>query len=145
MLSIKLGKEAYVEPVIEGSNYRFTVKVGKPKNAEATKSGTKLSRGANFKCLMSETPISQDYIRGEFKAKRATERLMAIVAEGRRSRVYLNPTKEMEEIDRNAKPKWKPELEMNQDSKDLLSGRGYGFVYWYELFTASCVLPPASL
>ena len=28
MLSTKKGKEAYVEPVIEGRGYRFTVKVG---------------------------------------------------------------------------------------------------------------------
>ena len=48
MLSTKAGKEAYVEPVIEGGGYRFTVKVGKPKDAEAAKNGTKLSRGANF-------------------------------------------------------------------------------------------------
>ena len=45
MLSTKAGKEAYVEPVIEGGGYRFTVKVGKPKDAEAAKNGTKLSRG----------------------------------------------------------------------------------------------------
>src|SRR5206468_4693627 len=51
-LSTKAGKEAYVEPVIEGSGYRFTVKVGKPKDAEAAKNGTKLSRGANFQCLV---------------------------------------------------------------------------------------------
>ena len=31
------GKEAYVEPVIEDGGYRFTVKVGKPKNAEVAK------------------------------------------------------------------------------------------------------------
>jgi len=29
-----------------GGGYRFTVKVGKPKDAEAAKNGTKLSRGA---------------------------------------------------------------------------------------------------
>ena len=58
MLSTKAGKEAYVEPVIEGGSYRFTVKVGKPKDAEAAKNGTKLARGANFKCLMSDTPIA---------------------------------------------------------------------------------------
>ena len=34
MLSTKKGKEAYVEPVIEGQGYRFTVKVGKPKDPE---------------------------------------------------------------------------------------------------------------
>ena len=44
MLSTKPGKEAYVEPVIEDGGYRFTVKVGKPKDAEAARSGTKLAR-----------------------------------------------------------------------------------------------------
>ena len=39
MLSTKAGKEAYVEPVIEGGGYRFTVKVGKPKDAESGEDG----------------------------------------------------------------------------------------------------------
>ena len=43
MLSTKKGKEAYVEPVIEGRGYRFVVKVGTPEDAEAAKAGTKLS------------------------------------------------------------------------------------------------------
>jgi len=30
ILSKKAGKEAYVQPVIDGRGYRFTVKVGKP-------------------------------------------------------------------------------------------------------------------
>src|SRR5262249_23356922 len=58
MLYPKAGKEAYVEPVIEGSGYRFIVKVGKPKDVEATKNGTKLARGANFRCLLSGAPIA---------------------------------------------------------------------------------------
>ena len=94
MLSTKAGKEAYVEPVIEGGGYRFTVKVGKPKDAEAAKNGTKLARGANFRCLMSGTPIAGDYIKAEGKAGRMGARLMAIVAEGERGRVYLSPTPE---------------------------------------------------
>ena len=89
MLSTKAGKEAYVEPVIENGGYRFTVKVGKPKDAEAAKNGTKLARGANFQCLMSGTPIAGDYIKAEGKAGRMGARLMAIVAEGERGRVYL--------------------------------------------------------
>jgi len=60
---------------------------------------------------------------------------MAIVAEGARGRVYLSPIEVHEAIARQAQPEWKPEVAMNQDSKDLLSGRGYGFKWWYELFT----------
>ncbi len=91
MLSTKRGKEAYVEPVIENGGYRFTVKVGKPKDSAASKSGTKLSRGANFQCLMSNTPIASDHIYGEANAGRMSARLMAIVAEGERERLYLAP------------------------------------------------------
>ena len=103
MLSTKAGKEAYVEPMIEGCGYRFTVKVGKPKNTEAAKNGTKLSQG-NFRCLISNVPIRYEYIDDEANAKRMGERLMAIVAEGDRGRVYLPPTEEMEIIARSACP-----------------------------------------
>ncbi|MFH0902948.1 MAG: hypothetical protein V2A73_20155, partial [Pseudomonadota bacterium] len=131
----KAGKEAYVEPVIENGGYRFTVKVGKPKDAAAAKNGTKLARGASFMCLMSGAPMDHDYVRGDFQAQRAGERMMAIVAEGERGRVYLPPTPEMEAIAQKAHPEWRPEQEMNQESSNLVSGRGYGIHYWHELFT----------
>ncbi len=135
MLSTKAGKEVYVEPVIEGDGYRFTVKVGKPKDAEAAKNGTKLARGANFRCLMSDTPMSSDYVRGEFQAKRSAERLMAVVAEGDRERVYLSPSSEQEVVARSAQPNWRPEQEMNQETSNLVSGRGYGITHWHQIFT----------
>ena len=45
MLSTKKGKEAYVEPVIEGREYRFGVSVGAPPDLDTTKAGTEPSRG----------------------------------------------------------------------------------------------------
>ena len=119
MLSTKAGKEAYVEPVIEGGSYRFTVKVGKPTDAEGAKSGTKLARGANFKCLMSDAPMAGDYIKAEGKAGRLGARLMAIVAEGDRGRVYLAPTPEMEAIALTAQPEWKPETPLPDDPRNF--------------------------
>ena len=134
MLSTKAGKEAYVEPVIEGGGYRFTVKVGKPKDAERAKNGTKLSRGANFQCLMSGTPIEGDYIKAEGKAGRMGARLMAIVAEGERARVYLAPTPEHEAAAREAKPGWKPDVEFFQQALGFRIGN-YGMSRWSDLFT----------
>ena len=55
------------------------------------------------------TPIAGDYIRAEAKAGRMGARLMAIVAEGERMRVYLSPTPEHEAAAKKAKPEWKPE------------------------------------
>jgi len=135
MLSTKAGKEAYVEPVIENGGYRFTVKVGRPKNAEGAKNGTKLSHGANFECLMSGTPIAGDYIKAEGKAGRMGAGLMAIVAEGERGRVYLAPTREHEAFARKAKPEWKPE----GDVPARLTGGTcvpYGLTTWGDLFTS---------
>ncbi len=133
MLSTKEGKEAYVEPVIENGGYRFTVKVGKPKNADAAKSGTKLAR-ANFACLMSGTPVSGDYIKAEGKAGRMGARLMAIVAEGERGRVYLEPMPVHEAAARKAKPEWKPDVEFFQQALGFRVGN-YGMTKWSDLFT----------
>ena len=134
MLSTKAGKEAYVEPVIEGGGYRFTVKLGKPKDAEAAKNGTKLSRGANFRCLMSGTPIPPDYIYSEANARGMGARLMAVVAEGNRGRVYLAPTPDMEETASRAKPEWKPELAMPENPR-WFSPPLYGLKTYGDLFT----------
>ena len=133
MLSTKKGKEAYVEPVIEGSDYHFTVKFGKPKNIAAAKSGTKLPR-ANFVCLMSNAPISGDYIKAEGKSGRIGSRLMAIVAQGDRGRIYLAPTQEHESAALKANPTWRPEGEI---ATRMTGGNctPYGMTNWGDLFT----------
>ena len=134
MLSTRKGKEAYVEPLIEGRGYRFMVKVGAPADADAAKAGTKLSRGANFRCLVSGTPMAGDYIKSEGNAGRMSARLMAIVAEGDRGRVYLAPTSEHEQTARTAIPEWRPE----GDVPARLTGGTcvpYGLSTWGDLFT----------
>jgi putative DNA methylase len=132
VLSSKVGKETYVEPVIDGGSYRFTVKLGTP--PESANNGTKLSRGANFQCLLSDTPIEPKYIYSEAKAGRMGERLMAIVAEGARGRVYLDPTTEQVTIARQAQPEWKPEVEMPANPR-WFSPPAYGLNTYGDLFT----------
>jgi putative DNA methylase len=134
MLSTNAGKEAYIEPVIESGGYRFTVKVGKPKDSEAAKRGTKLARGANFRCLMSGTPIEGDYIKAEGRAGRMGVRLMAIIAESERGRVYLQPTPEHDAAARKAKPEWRPELSLPNDPRNFWTVQ-YGLTTYSELFT----------
>lgn len=136
MLATKPGKEAFVEPVIENDDYRFTVKAGKPQNPEAAKSGTKAGRGSNFRCVISQSPISGDYIKAECNAGRLGARLMAIVGQGNRERIYLSPTKEQEAIARTACPEWVPEGE----TPPQLTGGGaqayrYGLKTWASIFT----------
>ena len=61
---------------------------------------------------------------------------MAIVAEGRGGRIYLAPDAEHVRVASSAVPRWKPDEEMNQDTPNLVSGRGYGITHWHELFTS---------
>ena len=115
MLSTKQGKEAYVEPVIERRGYRFAVRVGTPPDVEAAKAGTKLSRGANFRCVIDiRLAINDPYIKAESMARRMGARLMTIVAEG--DRVYLAPTRKHEEIVALAELTWKPDHPMNDEA-----------------------------
>jgi len=134
MLSTKPGKEAYIEPVIENGGYRFTVKLGKPKEPEAAKNGTSAGKRAAFKCLMSGTPIPYDYIRNQGQAGRMGARLMAIVAEGPNGRVYLPPTPEHEAIAREARPTWKPEVALPANPRDFKTPL-YGLTTYADLFT----------
>jgi len=138
LLSSKPGKEAWIEPVVAGRKYRFEVRMsdGRTSPPEWAKNGTKLARGANFRCIVSNSPIEQSHIRAEFVAKRSYARLMAVAADGPRGRIYLSPTDEMEELAKSAQPEWRPEQPMEQRSKDLVSGRGYGFTHWHELYTS---------
>lgn len=132
VLSSKKGKEAYVQPMVEGDSYRFAVKVGTP--PEGAKKGTKLSRGANFQCLVSASPIPPDHIKAEGMAGRMGAKLMAIVAKGERGRVYLAPTVEQENIARQAVPTWKPETTLPDDPRNFWTV-SYGLTTYGDLFT----------
>jgi putative DNA methylase len=134
-LASNKGKETWLEPVIEGATYRFEVRTGAPKDPKAVAAGTKMGRGANFRCLLSGSPISPEYIKSEGAVKRIGTRLIAIATEGKRGRIYLNPTSQMEAIAGTAKPAWVPE----GDVPARLTGgtcHGYGLTTWADLFTS---------
>lgn len=132
ILSSKAGKDAYVQPVVEGDTYRFTVKVGTP--PESAKGGTTAGKRAAFVCLLSQSPIDYNHIRAEGKAGRMGQRLMAIVAEGARGRIYLEPTAEHIAIAASAKPAWSPEMDLPNNPRDFKTPN-YGLGKFGDLFT----------
>jgi len=149
ILASKDGKDAYVEPVIDDTpasrspgaaetaalpGYRFAIRVGKPADEKGAKGGTKLSQGS-FRCVMSNTPFTYSYIDDEANAGRMGARLMAIVAEGDRQRVYLSPTTLMEEIALTTQPTWKPDIESRGTWASNAQGRRYGFWTFGDYFT----------
>jgi putative DNA methylase len=83
---------------------------------------------------MSDTPLPYDFIRNEGQAGRMGSRLISVVAEGKRGRVYLSPAPEHEEAVKKAKPEWKPELELPVNPRDFKTPN-YGLRTFGDLFT----------
>jgi putative DNA methylase len=133
ILSGKEGNLAYVQPVVDGDQYRFTVRKGlpPPKAEEGTKA---VGRGASFRCIVSGAPIAAEYIRSEAQAGRMGARLMAVLAESAQGRVCVSPTPNMEAIARRAEPTWKPDTEFFQQALGFRVGN-YGMTKWSDLFT----------
>jgi putative DNA methylase len=131
ILSSKAGKEVYVEPVIDGDKYQFLVKHGVP--PASAKMGTTAGKRGGFLCLLSNSPMDYGYIRSEGTAGRMGNKLMAVVAEGRRGRVYLSPTQTMESIARSVQPDWKPETKLH--GKCRVNVSNYGLDTYGDLFT----------
>ena len=132
-LSKRQGNKAWVEPVVDKANktVQFEVKTGNGTPPDPTKIG----RGARFRCLVCCQDNPQEYIKNESMEGRIDAQLMAIVAEGQNGQIYLPPSKKHEEVAESAESNWAPDIEMNRDTSTLVSGRGYGFFTWADLFT----------
>jgi putative DNA methylase len=90
-LASKGKKRARLRPIVEGSEWRFEIDEGESSDK---KQGTVGRTGAT--CLVSGRPIALDYIREEARAGRLGTRLIAIVADSGRGRVYLPAHQEHE-------------------------------------------------
>ncbi|WP_275668642.1 DUF1156 domain-containing protein [Crenalkalicoccus roseus] len=139
LLSTKEGRKAWVEPVIDPAapdGWRFEVRTGALSKAEEErlKRGTKTGRGSNFACVLSGAAIAGEHVKAEGAAGRMGARLMAIVAEGPRSRVYVSPTAEHEAAAQRAQPAWEPEGELPNDPRAIWVV-AYGLKTFASLFT----------
>lgn len=133
-LSTKEGKKAWVEPIIlpGGQSYRFEVRTGTPSKDFDPKSGTVVRTGAT--CILTGQPMPFEHVRSEAKAGRMGSKLMAIVAEGTRGRVYLSPVTDHENIADLPMPNDIPDTAIPEQA---LSFRVqlYGMDKHYKLFT----------
>ena len=132
VLSSKAGKEAWIEPIVDGDSYRFTVRVGKPP-AEA-KGGTTAGKRAAFRCLLSGVPVDYNHIRAEGKAGRMGVRPLAIIAEGPKDRIYLAPSAVHDATARQAEAEWRPDIVLPDNPRDFKTPN-YGLTTFADLFT----------
>lgn len=79
----------------------------------------KMGRGAKFKCIVCDQPVTDSYIKKEGVEKRMGTKLLAIVGHGKSGRRYISPTKEHESISKGSQPKWKPDEELAHDPRAI--------------------------
>lgn len=126
-LSTREGKEAFIRPEVQGGQLVYTVQNGK-----GAPEGTVSRTGA--KCVCCGTPVKLAHIRAEGKAGRMGARLMAIVAEGKRGRLYLSPTPEQIAVADCPEPPDCPESQMPEHALGF-SAQNYGLDMHKKLFT----------
>ncbi|MBX6773123.1 MAG: DUF1156 domain-containing protein [Chloroflexi bacterium] len=145
-LSNKKGSETYLEPVVDraAGTWRFLVRTGAPKDRQAVKAGTKIAR-ATFRCLLTEDAIEDDYIITEARAGRMGVRLVAIVGEVPRRRLYLSAVAEHEILGlRNLAP-WRPGELVTNPCHDVDRLPMYGMPTWGDAFTPRQLTAMATL
>lgn len=138
MLSTKEGKKAWVEVVIDAAapdGWRFEVKTGVLDKAEqARRAQGTIGRSGGGTCVLSGASMPFSYVRDQGQTNGLGFRLMAIVAEGHRSRVYLPPMSEQAEIAATAKSEWEPEGDLPKNPRDFKTPN-YGLTTFASLFT----------
>nr|WP_303705369.1 DUF1156 domain-containing protein [Brevundimonas naejangsanensis] len=138
VLSSKTGNEAIVRVVHDAAasdGWRFEVQQGdvSAEDLATAKNGT-IGRATGGICALTGASMPFKYVREEGKAGRMGVRLMAVVAEGERSRLYLSPTAEHENVASQAKPDWKPETALPANTRDFKTPL-YGLTTYGDLFT----------
>lgn len=102
ILCSKKGREAIVVPKVDRHSGTYTFEVRgtgvSASDLEDSSLGTKAGKAQDFICLVSKTPITREYIRQQGKAGHLGNRLMAVICEGKRGRLYCAPTPEMEAV-----------------------------------------------
>lgn len=138
-LSKKKGREAYVVPTVVvdaaapgGRTVEYGIghdaKQGPSKSAEGTVGRT----GAH--CIECQTAVDLKYVRAEGRAMRMGHQMMAIVAEGKRRRIYLPPTNEHVRAADLPAPDTAPITQM-PDKAPSFRVQAYGMTHHADLFT----------
>ena len=98
-LSKKKGSESWLDPIVEGKDWRFEVRSGTPpSNKTRITNGLKSGR-AIFTCILSGDSIGSRYINAEAECGRLEYRMIAIYAEGNNRnhrRIFLPANQDQE-------------------------------------------------
>ncbi len=127
--------KAWVKPIIDKNNreYQIRIVLGAPPDPEAVDAGTKVGR-ATFACLLTDVPITADYIRAEALAGRMGRTLLGIITEGTKGRNYHSPDVHQVDVANSAHPSWKPDIALATNPRHM-SPTAYGLLHHSDLYT----------
>lgn len=128
-LGKKKGKEAWIKPSVEDRQVGFEVRNGA---GGPELEGTVTRAGAVCICCASSVPF--EYVREEGRAGRMGAQLMAIAAEGNRSRIYMPPTDHQAQVADVPKPESAP-VSLLPDQALGFRVQAYGMTHHADLFT----------
>ena len=89
VLSSKKGKEAYLNPIIEGAEIKFDVSSVPPTKWKDPKKGYKRGKSGIFECPFCADVTTRDYVAEEANKNRLGQIQTAVVVKGNRGRIYL--------------------------------------------------------
>jgi putative DNA methylase len=130
VLATKNAVQTWIEPIVDRSSGRFEYRV---REGGTPPPGTVGARAAT--CLATGSPITLDYIKAEGEAGRIGNCLIALVAEGDRSKVFLQASDLQLQAARDCpEPQWRPEGLLSTHPQYMGTPR-YGLDEWWKLFT----------
>jgi len=131
-LSKKKGKESWIEPIVDYDNktIEFNVKTGKGQPPTPPK----VARGAKFRCSICEQISPDQHIKDEAFAGRMSAKMMAIIVDGEKGRLYLSPNSNHITASSVEKPKDCLEELLPYDPRNIWCVN-YGLTEYRDLFT----------
>lgn len=131
-LGKKKGKEAYVVPTVTDGRIEYSIGHDKVKAPLKENDGTVGRQGA--KCVACDAAVPLKYIRAEGQASRMSSSLIAVVAEGKRARIYLPATATHLEAANVSRPDSVPAGVLPENPRDFKTPN-YGMTTYADLFT----------
>lgn len=130
-LGKKKGKEAFVVPRVVGGRVEYEIGHD-PRHAPAEGS----IAGGNGVCVACSASVPNRYIREQATSSGLGARLIAVVAEGARQRIYLDPTEAQEGVARDVvRPEDTPDQTIPTPNHDVDRLPMYGMPRWSDAFT----------
>ena len=137
LLSSKKGKEVWLELIVDKVLKKISYKIhkgGTQEELQRAKLGTSAGKRQAFKCILSGSAITYDYIRQAGKKSQMGHKLIAIVAEGKNGRIYSEPDIKHENIALSAVSSWRPNTLLPKNPRDFKTPN-YGLTEIGDLFS----------